>query len=67
MFHATCEDHVIAYYPDRARSYESTQLTITAIAAAVILGSAIGIATMLTKPFRPDKAQDFKGNNRPAD
>ena len=55
VFHATCDDHVIAYYPDRARAYDSIQLTITAIAAAIILGGALGLAARLTKPLRARK------------
>ncbi len=52
VFHATCNDHVITYYPARVSVYESTQRFIFGLTSVIVLGSAIGLATTLTKFFR---------------
>jgi hypothetical protein len=57
VFHATCDDHVITYYPARAATYESTQRFILGLASVIVVGSAIGVAVSLAKHLQRPQVQ----------
>jgi len=49
VFHATCGDHIIMLYKNRAANYESTQCFIISLACALI---TLSTASLLRKWFR---------------
>jgi hypothetical protein len=49
VFHATCGDHIVMLYKDRAANYESTQRFIIALAYAMV---TLSTASLIRKWFR---------------
>jgi hypothetical protein len=52
VFHATCGNHIIMLYKNRAANYESNQRFIIALAFAMITLSAV---SLLMKWFRRER------------
>jgi hypothetical protein len=52
VFHATCNEHIITYYQDRAAAYESAQHFIIALACIIVLASLTGVGLRVLHSHR---------------
>jgi hypothetical protein len=58
VFHATCGDHIVMLYKNRAASYESNQHFNIAVACAIIALSAV---TLVIKWLKRDRRRLVQG------